>query len=68
VSVVEIERTDVGSDAIEVLSWHIEGLMRAGFRPELASTLARLAHVDLHQAVELVRRGCPHELAYRILA
>ncbi len=47
--------------------WRQEALERAGYGVSLAAELARSPHVDVHQAVELLRRGCPLELALKIL-
>jgi hypothetical protein len=43
-------------------------LREAGFSSELADTVAREPAYDLHAMLELVDRGCPAELAVRILA
>jgi Glu-tRNA(Gln) amidotransferase subunit E-like FAD-binding protein len=48
--------------------WREELLREAGFHPELARELARDGRIDLHEALELVDRGCPPDLAARILA
>jgi len=48
--------------------WRIERLREAGFREPLADSVARDARYDLHQLLGLVDRGCPAELAARILA
>ena len=53
--------------AARVLSWRIEQLISAGFESEAAFVLALDNGVDLHQAIELVRRGCPPQTAFRIL-
>ena len=42
-------------------------LERAGYSRRAAGRLASRHDVDLHRAVELVRRGCPPELATKIL-
>jgi hypothetical protein len=48
--------------------WRTAELMRAGFMGDDAVALAARTEVDLHGAIELVKqRGCPHELAVRIL-
>jgi hypothetical protein len=47
--------------------WRAEELLRAGFDPAAAIELAQRFDVDLHAATELVDRGCPHELAVKIL-
>jgi hypothetical protein len=49
-----------------VLAWRVSRLVRAGYSDDGAAALASSA-VDLHSAVELVERGCPPELALRIL-
>jgi hypothetical protein len=52
----------------EVRDWRRQLLRQAGFRDELARRLADEGDVDLHALLELVDRGCPPELAARILA
>ena len=47
--------------------WRTAELMRVGFAGDDAVALAARTEVDLHEAIELVRRGCPPELAVRIL-
>ena len=47
--------------------WRTAELMRVGFPGDDAVVLAGRLEVDLHEAIELVRRGCPPELAVRIL-
>lgn len=47
--------------------WRAEELERAGYQPRAAGRLAVRHDVDLHTAVELLERGCPQELALRIL-
>jgi hypothetical protein len=51
-----------------VTSWRRDRLIEAGFSLPLASRLARDTRYDLHAVIELVERGCPPELALRILA
>ena len=45
-----------------------ERLLAAGFERELAGRLAADGGVDLHALLELVDRGCPPQLAARIIA
>ena len=47
--------------------WRTAELMRVGFAGDDAVALAARLDVDLHEAIELVQRGCPPELAVRIL-
>jgi hypothetical protein len=55
-------------EAQEVVSWRREQLVRTGFTLSLAVSLAGDPRYDLHALIELVERGCPPELAVRILA
>jgi hypothetical protein len=50
-----------------IFAWRLEQLQRAGFDSELALDLAACSTVDLHDATELVKRGCAPALAVRIL-
>ena len=47
--------------------WRAEELERAGYEPRAAGRLAVRHDVDLHVAVDLLERGCPADLALRIL-
>jgi hypothetical protein len=57
-----------GAVSHEIASWRRSILVRAGFTTELANELVRDARIDLHDLLDLVDRGCPPELAARILA
>jgi hypothetical protein len=50
-----------------VESWRREELERAGYPREAAERLAARHDVDLHVAVDLLRQGCPLEVALNIL-
>jgi hypothetical protein len=50
-----------------VESWRREELERAGYPRDAAERLAARHDVDLHVAVDLLRRGCPLEVALEIL-
>ena len=52
----------------EVRRWRETLLAQAGFASELSPRLAGDAGYDLHELLNLVDRGCPPELAARILA
>ena len=67
-TIAEVELPGGNGEESEVVRWRRAALRRAGYREEEARELARRADVDLHRAVDLVRAGCPPELAYRILA
>ena len=47
--------------------WRFEELERAGYDSEAAAAIAGRMDIDLHQAVDLVRGGCPPEVALAIL-
>jgi hypothetical protein len=47
--------------------WRHQELARAGYDAESALVLAASHDVDLHAAVNLLRRGCSVELALQIL-
>jgi hypothetical protein len=51
-----------------VIRWRREQLAAAGFSLPLAARIADDRRYDLHALIELVERGCPPELATRILA
>jgi hypothetical protein len=56
------------SDSENVLDWRIRRLTAAGFERRLARELACDRGVDLHALLDLRDRGCPPELAARIVA
>ena len=51
-----------------VVSWRRTQLLVRGFPLPLATTLAHDPRYDLHALIELVERGCPPDVAVRILA
>ena len=61
------EHEIVETELERVERWRTAELMRVGFAGDDAVALAARLEVDLHQAIELVQRGCPPELAFRIL-
>lgn len=52
----------------DVVDWRRCRLLEAGFPAALATALARTRDVDVHALLQLVDRGCPPELAARILS
>jgi len=52
----------------DVISWRRDQLVHSGFPLPVASDIARDGRFDLHALIELAERGCPPELAVRILA
>jgi len=63
----ELELEGEKHELNDVGRWRRAELRRAGYAEEQARDLAVRTDIDLHRAVDLVRRGCPPELAYRIL-
>ena len=61
---LELQET---AEAELVRGWRREALLRAGYPYAAAERLAGLPHVDLHQAVDLLRNGCTPETAEQIL-
>jgi hypothetical protein len=57
----------VETELERVERWRTAELMRVGFPGDDAVALAARLDIDLHEAIELVQRGCPPELAVRIL-
>lgn len=52
----------------DVRAWRHGRLLDAGFPAPLADLVAADPRFDLHALLQLVDRGCPRELAVRILA
>ena len=52
----------------EVVRWRREQLVESGFPFPLAARVAKNSRYDLHALIELAERGCPPDLAVRILA
>jgi hypothetical protein len=55
------------TEADPVLEWRLEVLIRAGYAPDDALVLSGHSDVELHTAVDLLRAGCPAQIALRIL-
>ena len=62
------DATGSARDQSRWVRWRAQRLLGAGFPAELAERLAHECRIDLHALLELVDRGCPPELAARILA
>jgi hypothetical protein len=52
----------------EHVAWREKCLLSAGFPGPRAGALAADPRIDVHALLELTDRGCPPELAERILA
>lgn len=55
------------AESERVERWRRERLELAGYSPLAAAELATRLDVDLHRAVDLVKGGCPPDLAEQIL-
>jgi hypothetical protein len=62
------QRLDRSGDLEPVVNWRIDRLRDVGFPVRLAYIVARDTRYDVHALLELTDRGCPAELAARILA
>jgi hypothetical protein len=61
-------RTTVDTAREDVARWRRERLTASGFALPFAAEIANDTRYDLHALIELVERGCPPDLAIRILA
>jgi hypothetical protein len=57
----------VDTEVERIEAWRTEELRRAGYDRRAANAVATRHDVDLHFAVDLLRRGCPPEIALQIL-
>jgi hypothetical protein len=60
-------QTEIGEETELVEAWRAEQLEMAGYGAQAAAELAMRHDVDLHVAIGLIARGCPAELALKIL-
>ena len=60
-------QTMYASEIDRIEQWRHEKLERAGYDPESALVLAASHDIDLHDAVNLLSRGCSVDLALQIL-
>lgn len=69
VSTKRIARSETDAEGVpnEVVQWRRRQLISAGFEDALSVRLAASPDVDLHGLLNLIDRGCPPELAVRIL-
>lgn len=54
-------------ERVDVSAWRLRRLLESNFPPPLAMQLANTPGIDLHSLLDLVARGCPPDLAARIL-
>jgi hypothetical protein len=55
-------------DDDRVAAWRRDQLVQSGFSSRIAWELARDGRYDLHVLIDLVERGCPPEVAVRIVS
>jgi hypothetical protein len=60
-------QTFVATESERIEQWRAEALERAGYDPRAAAKVAVRQDIDLHLAVDLLGRGCPPDLALKIL-
>ena len=63
----QFQELEAAAQADEVVCWRFEALLRAGYDAGNALIVAGHPKIDLHEAARLVERGCPPELAVRIV-
>ena len=60
--------TNLRQGTTDLVGWRRRQLRESGFSPSVAARIARDPRFDLHALIELAERGCPPDLAIRILA
>lgn len=61
------ETTRPETEVERIERWRRQELERAGYPADAAAEIAGRLDVDLHQAIQLLQRGCPADIATRIL-
>jgi hypothetical protein len=59
--------TEIHNETGMIEAWRAEALTRAGYTTVDAALIASRHDIDLHLATDLLRMGCPADLALRIL-
>lgn len=62
-----VETTIIETESERVERWRTDELLRVGYDFETATVMAAEPTVDLHTALDLIERGCPPDVAARIL-
>jgi hypothetical protein len=62
------DRISTRTESESVIEWRTERLVEAGLPMRLARKVAAYCAYNLRSVLDLVDRGCPAELAVRILA
>ena len=55
------------TELVKIEHWRTEELERAGYSHRAAGRLAARHDIDLHRAINLLKRGCDPALALKIL-
>lgn len=65
----QVGRASWTDESSQIERWRLLSLIRAGYPVKVAELLAAAPahHVDVHRAAELLKGGCPPELAAQIL-
>lgn len=61
------ELIERGGERAKVESWRLHVLIEAGYPLPIAEKIAAALEADLHEAVELVGKGCDPRVAAEIL-
>jgi hypothetical protein len=59
--------TEIHDETGLIEAWRADALTRAGYTAADAATIAARHDIDLHLATDLLRMGCPADLALQIL-
>ena len=65
-SAAKLETLD-DTEEERIIRWRIEALTRAGYDWPASMMIAVRSDIDLHHASDLLRRGCPPDVALEIL-
>ncbi len=65
-SAAKLETLD-DTEEERIIRWRIEALTRAGYDWPASMMIAVRSDIDLHFASNLLRRGCPPDVALQIL-
>jgi len=63
----ELELAPADTEQDRIVRWRVGQLLDAGYDGESALVIGLDGSIDLHLAVDLLRRGCPRDTALQIL-
>jgi hypothetical protein len=63
-----VSRCSRNGPPLDVRAWRRCRLLEAGFAADVAEAVAADSRFDVHALLDLVDRGCPAQLALRIVA